>query len=83
MLSKRYCLSYLLSDTGRFLVARNKPCKAQAGAQQRQNATRDDFQTVRWLILRSAAMILLGWPAITSSMICRWRSVSSAMGRTV
>jgi hypothetical protein len=29
------------------------------------------FSTVRWLMPRSAAMFLLGWPASTSSMI--WR----------
>lgn len=36
------------------------------------------FSTVRWLMPRSAAMFLLGWPARTSSMISRWRVVRLA-----
>ena len=36
------------------------------------------FSTVRWLMPRSAAMFLLGWPARTSSMIWRCRGVRSA-----
>ena len=36
------------------------------------------FSTVRWLMPRSAAMFLLGWPASTSSMIWRWRAVRPA-----
>jgi hypothetical protein len=31
------------------------------------------FSTVRWLVLRSAAIFLLGWPATTISMI--WRGL--------
>ena len=33
------------------------------------------FSTVRWLIFRSAAMFLLGWPASTRSMTCCCRGV--------
>src|SRR5689334_19668182 len=36
------------------------------------------FSTVRWLMPRSAAMFLLGWPASTSFMIWRWRTVRPA-----
>src|SRR4029077_20899352 len=36
------------------------------------------FSTVRWLMPRSAAMFLLGWPATPSSMIWRWRAVRPA-----
>ena len=45
------------------------------------------FSIVRWLMPRSAAMFLLGWPASTSSMIWRWRGrparrVAAASRRT-
>src|SRR5688572_26983175 len=33
------------------------------------------LSTVRWLMPRSAAMFLLGWPARTRPKICRWRAV--------
>ena len=36
------------------------------------------FSTVRWLMPRSAAMFLLGWPARTNSMIWRCRGVRPA-----
>ena len=36
------------------------------------------FSTVRWLMPRSAAIFLLGWPARTSSMIWRCRGVRPA-----
>ena len=36
------------------------------------------FSTVRWLMPRSAAMFLLGWPARTRSMIWRCRGVRPA-----
>src|ERR1035437_4149103 len=37
------------------------------------------FSTVRWLMPRSAAIFLLGWPARTIPMIWRCRAVSPAM----
>src|SRR5271154_1478616 len=33
------------------------------------------FSTVRWLMPRSAAIFLLGWPASTISITCTWRGV--------